>query len=339
MTQIILSESASGERISHILEDREQWAIKAALAANRPLLVRGEPGIGKTQLAWAAATLLNRPLVSLTLDSNTEARDLLWTFDAVQRLAEAQVASATTNNQDELRAQIAVRNFVRPGPVWWAFDWDSANARLQPGEQAPVLPPPNRKGETWTPADGVVMLIDEIDKAESDVPNGLLEALGYRQFTPLGWERPIKLTDDIQPPLIIITTNEERVLPDAFVRRCFVLSLALPDLKTSEAEFMDYLVRRGEAHFPTSAEIAVAVDAEATEDHHRQWPLPRAAAAMLLADRKLAMAKQQTPLPGQAEYLDFLRAIMQLAAKGEDPQEVFDEVKSFVFNKSSDPFQ
>ena len=96
---IILIDSESGERITHVLEDREHWAVKGAMAANRPLLVRGEPGIGKTQLAWAIATKMNRPLVSLTLDSNTEARDLLWTFDAVQRLAEAQVASATTDGQ------------------------------------------------------------------------------------------------------------------------------------------------------------------------------------------------------------------------------------------------
>jgi MoxR-like ATPase len=335
MTLIILAESESGERVSHILEDREQWAIKGALAANRPMLVRGEPGIGKTQLAWAAATMLNRPLVSMTLDSNTEARDLLWTFDAVQRLAEAQVASATTTDKEELREQIAVGKFVRPGPVWWTFDWESAKQQLRVGEESPVLPPPNKDGLNWTPKDGVVMLIDEIDKAESDVPNGLLEALGYRQFTPQGWDRPIKLPDDVQPPLIIITTNEERVLPDAFVRRCFVLQLALPDIKDAEGEFIDYLVRRGEAHFPEARHLSVTIKSASGDDERHKLTLPVAAATVLLSDRKLAIANQQSPLPGQAEYLDFLRAIMKLASQGEEPQEVFQKLQSFVFSKSS----
>ncbi len=77
MREIILSEEDSGERVVHILEDKEDWAIKAALAANRPLLVRGEPGIGKTQLARAAAIDLKRPLVSMTVDANTESRELM----------------------------------------------------------------------------------------------------------------------------------------------------------------------------------------------------------------------------------------------------------------------
>jgi len=165
------------------------------------------------------------------------------------------------------------------------------------------------------------MLIDEIDKAESDVPNGLLEALGYRQFTPQGWDRPVKLSEDTEPPLIIITTNEERILPDAFIRRCFVLPLALP---TDDAELVEYLVRRGEAHFPDAKKIKVS-----------DKPLPTAAAELLAADRRTAIANQSTPLPGQAEYLDLLRAIMKLASKGEKPQQVFDELQAFVFSKSS----
>jgi len=110
MKLIKLSESGSGERIIHILEDREEWAIKGALAANRPLLIRGEPGIGKTQLAWAAAEMLKRPLVAMTLDSNTEARDLMWTFDAVQRLAEAQVAATHASIRKKFETKSPYRN-------------------------------------------------------------------------------------------------------------------------------------------------------------------------------------------------------------------------------------
>ena len=104
----------SSKNFVHLLEDKDEWAIKAA---NRPLLVRGEPGIGKTQLARAAAADLKRPLVSLTVDANTESRELMWSFDAVQRLAEAQVASATTTDEAELQDRIAVKTFVRPGPI------------------------------------------------------------------------------------------------------------------------------------------------------------------------------------------------------------------------------
>jgi MoxR-like ATPase len=334
MKSIVLSGLESGEQITHLLEDKEHWAIKAALAANRPLLVRGEPGIGKTQLAWAAAVMLNRPLVSMTVDSNTESRELMWTFDAVQRLAEAQIASATTTNKKELQDLIMVKNFVRPGPIWWAFDWNSAKDLLRPGENPPALL--STQNETqWTPDQGVVILIDEIDKAESDVPNGLLEALGYREFTPLGRDEPIKLASDVQPPLIVITTNEERVLPDAFVRRCFVLPLELPDISTEDGQnkFVEHLVKRGETHFPASPKVMISPAEETQEGQPK--PLPQAAAELLLKDRQRAIKNQQTPLPGQAEYLDFLRAIMKLADKGEDPSNVFKQVQSFVFSKSS----
>ena len=309
----------------HILEDKEDWAIKAALAANRPLLVRGEPGIGKTQLARAAAIDLKRPLVSMTVDANTESRELMWSFDAVQRLAEAQVASATTTDEKVLQEKIEVKNFVRPGPIWWAFDWESANEQLRPHEK-----PPARLPAKWEQRDGVVILIDEIDKAESDVPNGLLEAFGSREFTPQGWDDPITMPDDAAPPLMVITTNEERVLPDAFVRRCFVLQIELPqvsvespksdDEKKRDAQFIEYLTKRGKAHFRKASKQLLTDAAE-----------------LLLKDRRQAIQNHQNPLPGQAEYLDFLRAIINLVAKGEDQDEIFKQVQSFVFEKYREP--
>lgn len=331
MKKIILSET-SNECIAHLLEERDHWAIKAAVAANRPLLVRGEPGIGKTQLAWAAADLLNRPLLSLTVDSNTEARDLLWTFDAVQRLAEAQVAPVTTTDKVELRKLIAVKNFVLPGPIWWAFSWKTANDQLAPGQQPPARMPKKK----WNETDGVVVVIDEIDKAESDVPNGLLESLGYREFLPQGWDAPIQLKEPTQPPLIVITTNEERVLPDAFVRRCLVLPMKLPNISTAEEQeqFVEYMVKRGEAHFPKAAKIKITNPLNHDSEKEKIEPLSRAAARLLLKDRQHAMQQHQTPIPGQAEYLDFLRAIMVLA-DSEDPQDVFRKVQSFVFRKST----
>ena len=134
--------------------------------------------MGKTQLAAAAAMVLKRPLVSRVVDSRTEPRDLLWEFDAVQRLAEAQIAG-TPAWRGLLQSRLAVGKFVRPGTLWWGFDWNGAaeQARLTGSE---VLKPP----DGTDPRHGRVVLIDEIDKAEADVPNGLLEALA-RGNSPL----------------------------------------------------------------------------------------------------------------------------------------------------------
>lgn len=306
----------SGERIVHLLKDGEEWAIKGALAANRPLLIRGEPGIGKTQLALAAAKDLNRPIVTLTVDARTESRDLLWTFDAVQRLAEAQVISSiykTESDLEKLKQEIDVRRFVQPGPIWWALNWTSARNQLGTSAAEPERP------AGWSPEQSVVVLIDEIDKAESDLPNGLLEAFGMRQFTPLGWDEPVTMPTGTTAPLIVVTTNEERVLPDAFVRRCFVLNMDLPDVRKSSNRdnFVAHMTERGQAHFP-DADTKLIADA----------------AELLYRDRLQAAQNQQSQLPGQAEYLDFLRAIMTLANKGEDPRKVFEKISGFVFRKS-----
>ena len=313
-----------GADFAHILSENEDGAIQAAMAANRPLLVRGEPGVGKTQLATAAAVSLKRPLVSMTVDANTEPREIMWTFDAVQRLAEAQVAAVTTKDAATLRSLIDVKLFVKPGPIWWAYSWDTAKIQLGEHEESPATP----KG--WTSKKGVVILIDEIDKAESEVPNGLLEALGSRQFLPQGWNNPIALSTQVAAPLIIITTNEERMLPDAFIRRCFVLHLELPaisvhepktsDEQTADKEFVQFLQQRGDAHFP-EADPA----------------LLREAANMLMADRRYAMQHRLLPLPGQAEYLDFVRAIVSMPIQPADRAKVFEQVRNYVFRKSRRP--
>lgn len=337
----ILSEFPSGEREAHLWEESQWWAVQAARAANRPLLIRGEPGVGKTQLAYAAAKRMNRPIVPFTVDSNTEARDLLWSYDAVQRLAEAQVAQTLYPDPNELRRRIAVREFVTPGPVWWGINFASAKQQLtgtHSDDQSPSCQVMPEEPPGWKVTDGVVILIDEIDKADSDVPNGLLEAFGKRQFRPQGMDKPVAAEADGSPPLIIITTNEERMLPDAFVRRCLVLPLKLPvclnpDGSTPDAEteqkFIDYLVERGKAHF---GELLPVTQIEI-------------AARSLMEDRRRAMLDNQKPFPGQAEYLDFLRAISVLAKEfmAADPaatevsvyQRISEHIQSFVFDKSA----
>jgi MoxR-like ATPase len=270
----------------HVFDELSIGAVNAALAARRPLLVRGEPGVGKTQLAEAAAAKLQRAFYPFTVDSRTEARDVLWRFDAVMRLAHAQLCAVLHKDAPTVERELAVTNFVSPGPLWWAFDATSAR------QASHGRPPPGPASNVRRQKNGWVVLIDEIDKAESDVPNGLLEALGAGQFLPEGYEQPVTITG--VPPLIILTTNEERVLPDAFLRRCLVLHLALPQ---DDAALMAHLQQRGQAHF----------------GRHTSADVLREAARQLVEDRRHAEQAQLSPLPGQAEYLDMLRAVMELA--------------------------
>lgn len=293
---------------AHLFDEDAIAAVNAAMAAGRPLLVRGEPGVGKSQLARAAAKVLGRAFVHEVVDGRTEARDLLWHFDAVERLAEAQITQALgIKDRDVLRSELNVVNFVQPGPLWWAFDWSSA-AKQADDVKAPH--PKQRNG--GDPKNGVVMLIDEIDKAESDVPNGLLEALGAGEFLPYGREDLVKAGS---MPLVVVTTNEERALPNAFVRRCLVLPLSLP---ASGTALIDWLVQRGGAHFP---EISEGVRVAAAEQLDR--------------DRRQAVEERRLPLPGQAEYLDLLRAVERLSRELKvEPMDVLTQIGRFMLSKT-----
>jgi MoxR-like ATPase len=310
----------------HLFDDESADAIRAALAAMRPLLIRGEPGVGKTQLAAAAASAFGRPLVTKVVDSRTESRDLMWEFDAVLRLADAQIAVALPagnvhrppsseeatrdSTRVRLREQLAVANYVRPGPLWWAFDWESAKTQAE-RTQTPI---PRLESKS-DPTNGCVVLLDEIDKADTDVPNGLLEALGSGSFTPLGRSDPIEVKGE--PPLVVITTNEERVLPNAFMRRCLVLDLKLPD---DDDGLTTHLVARAVAHFPKHASKSRDVFVSAAE--------------LLVRDRRIAVKANVSPLPGQAEYLDLLRAVFRLAPGDVDLQKKrLDGVAKFVIRK------
>ncbi len=312
-------DDAHPERV-HVFDRHEIDAVNAAIASRRPLLVRGEPGIGKTQLAEAAAAHLGKTLLPFVVDIRTESRDLMWHFDAVQRLAEAQLlgalggsaASAPAGEQDKaageqsvkgllarVRNDLAIENYLHPRPLWWAFDWKSAQDQA---DKVQGVPPALARPES-----GCLVLIDEIDKAESDVPNGLLEALGAGSFTPQGRPDPVKAIDE--PPLVIITTNEERALPDAFVRRCMVLHLWLPEGRKA---LIAHLAERGCVHFP---------------EHFKDGDdeLLQLAAGMLAEDRQTARENHWYPLPGQAEFFDLLRAALTLE---QDPTERVSRLKA-----------
>lgn len=288
--------------------------------------MRGEPGTGKSQLARAAAKALQWAFVSCVVDIRTEARDLRWTFDAVRRLADAQVAGvsgvlekpqhrpAEGIGPAEAAAEIgqAVQSFldegkyVRPGPLWWAFDWPGA--RDQAPEELPVF-------EGCKPENGVVLLLDEIDKADSSVPNGLLESLGDQRFSRPGGP-PIERR--AVPLLVVITTNEERALPDAFLRRCLVRQLSVPD---DDIELRKWLSKRGRAHFPKGR----------IDD-----PILEQAAKLLIRDRAAAAVRGFSP-PGGAEYLDLLRALDEQHKNTADQKALLDEIGSFFFQKHPEP--
>lgn len=309
-----LPEQCGLSPVAHRFEAESLHAINTALAAERPLLVRGEPGTGKSQLARAAAFVLKRAYTFRVLDAQTQVSDLFYSFDAVERLAQAQVAGAPGGEGRSVGDLLDELNFVRPGPLWWAFNAETAakqdeRYRTRRGAPAAAELPREITGDDDMKR-GFVALIDEIDKTDSSVPNGLLEALGQGTFpVPRGKvERP----KDIPAPLIVITTNEERELPSAFLRRCVVLQIPVP--KGREA-LRDYLIPRARAHF--GEEIA--------ED------LLIKTASMLHDDREAAQERSLPP-PGQAEYIDLLRALTQLSSH-DAQDDLLATLRRFTFRK------
>ncbi len=311
--KIILPKRGSWPATVHVFDSYSVNAIRAALSAERPLLVRGEPGTGKSQLARAAAEHLERLFVSEVVHSRSESQDLQYHFDAVGRLGEAQALGHICRQEEEVRKKLAPINYLSPGPLWWVFDWEKADTRYKqcPHHYSRPEPP-----QGWTKEKGTVLLIDEIDKADADLPNGLLETLGNGSFPVPYLQEPVGMSNTTVP-LVIITTNEERELPPAFVRRCLVLHLRLPK---EEKEFCRFLMKRGEHHFGSSCSEEVM----------------RETAKLLWADRAEARRQGGTP-PGQAEYLDMLRALSRLAPDDFAEQEkMLETVAEYALKKYVD---
>ena len=316
-----LGKMASWPASAHQFEPDHILALRAAQATGRPLLVRGEAGTGKSQLAHAAAFVTGRAFLPVVVGAQTEAADLHWKFDAIARLADAHMAanivpvrtSASTLTEPapasppgDTCPELHVSRYLQPGALWWALNWDSAQKQQQQCRHGGAHTPHTPDG--WSPQQGLVLLIDEIDKAEPDLPNGLLEALANGAFEVPLLGVTVEQAADCPPPLIIITTNDERELPAAFLRRCLVMTLALPEDDALEP----WLLKRGRMHFKTLSDDVL-----------------KKAADLLVTDRKAARA-QRCYTPGLAEYLDLLRALDQL---GPEALKVLPTLKQFYFAK------
>ncbi len=225
-------------------------AVNAAITLERPLLVKGEPGTGKTELARQIATALGRPLIEWNVKSTTKAAQGLYEYDAVSRLRDSQLGDERVHD---------VRNYIRPGPLWRAF---TADARQ-------------------------VLLIDEIDKADIEFPNDLLQELDRMEFHVYETGETVRAR---HRPIVIITSNNEKELPDAFLRRCFFHYIRFPDEET--------LARIVEVHFPGIKPRLV-----------------RAALTQFFEIRETPGLKKK---PSTSEALDWLRLLMAEDLSPED---------------------
>ncbi|ALJ09205.1 AAA family ATPase [Brevundimonas sp. DS20] len=170
-------------------------AVNAAVALERPLLIKGEPGTGKTVLAYEVAKAFDAPLITWHVKSTTKAHNGLYEYDAVSRLRDSQLGEARVQD---------VRNYLKKGKLWEAFT-------------SPTRP---------------VLLIDEIDKADIEFPNDLLQELDRMEFYVQEIDETIRA--EVRP-IVIITSNNEKELPDAFLRRCFFHYIRFPDAETLAA--------------------------------------------------------------------------------------------------------
>ncbi len=189
-----MSESRFRGTDRYVVTDDLMMAVNATVTLGRPLLVKGEPGTGKTQLAEEVARSLDRPFIQWHIKSTTKAQQGLYEYDAVSRLRDSQLGDARVQD---------IGNYIVQGKLWEAFTADT-----QP-----------------------VLLIDEIDKADIEFPNDLLLELDRMEFYVYETRQVVKAQ---HRPIIIITSNNEKELPDAFLRRCFFHYIRFPDKETME---------------------------------------------------------------------------------------------------------
>jgi len=272
---------------NYVATDDLTLAVNAAVTLQKPLLVKGEPGTGKTQLAEEIAQSLGRPLIRWHIKSTTKAQQGLYEYDAVSRLRDSQLGDDRVHD---------ISNYIVKGKLWEAFE----------GDVAPVL------------------LIDEVDKADIEFPNDLLHELDRMEFYVYETQQTVKAENR---PIVLITSNNEKELPDAFLRRCFfhyirfpdkatlqqIVDVHYPNLKTDllrEALETFFQLREipGLKKKPSTSElldwlkllVAEDIDAEALKNRDKKTSLPPLFGALLkneqdveLCERLVFMSRQQ----------------------------------------------
>jgi MoxR-like ATPase len=198
-------------------------AVQVALITGRPLLLSGPPGCGKSSLASFMARRLGFAYFEFVVTDESEPQDLLWHVDSIRRLNDAQLGEIEEGHGE-------ISKYLAPGPLWWALDPQGAARRGMPGNSGPQAVPPIHLPGYYPDRNGAVVLIDEIDKADSSFCNGLLVPLGSRQFYVPDIDVLVQNGADRidESPIIIITTNDDRDLPEAFIRRCVALAIPGP---------------------------------------------------------------------------------------------------------------
>lgn len=227
---------------SYVADKDLTIAVNAAIKLERPLLVKGEPGTGKTELARQVASSLGLDLIEWSVKSTTKAQQGLYEYDAVNRLRDSQLGDERVND---------ISNYIRKGKLWEGFAADKK----------------------------VVLLIDEIDKADIEFPNDLLQELDRMEFNVY---ETGELVRAVHRPIVIITSNNEKELPDAFLRRCFFHYIRFPDMET--------LQRIVDVHYPGIKQTLV-----------------RAALTQFYEIRETAGLKKR---PSTSEVLDWIRLLV-----------------------------
>ncbi len=258
---------------SYVATEDLMIAVNAALTLERPLLIKGEPGTGKTVLAKEVAKALGKEFIEWNIKSTTKAQQGLYEYDAVSRLRDSQLGDDKVQD---------ISNYIRPGKLWEAFTKD----------EAPVL------------------LIDEIDKADIEFPNDLLQELDRMEFFVYETQETIKAQNR---PLVIITSNNEKELPDAFLRRCFFHYISFPD-----AETMQEIV---EVHHPNAKQELV-----------------REALNIFFDVRETAGLKKK---PSTSELLDWLKLLMseelpEEILKSRDPSKLIPPLHGALLKNEQD---
>lgn len=288
----------------YVFNDRIRLAIQVALATGRPLLVRGDSGWGKSSLAAASAKYLGWKFYEEVITSRTQARDLHWSIDLLRRLNDAQ---AQKLDQDWKR-------YVYPGTLWKAFDPDGAamQRRIYDRKQSESVSAASDGKSMRT-----VILLDEIDKADPDVPNNLLVSLGSLEFHVDEIDQKVR-ADKANAPLVFITTNEERELPTAFLRRCIELKLpAIPDDD-----------RDGKRRKALLVDIVLEHASEQAKELTRSY-LEQVAEKLI----PTPSGNQEALVPSPAEFKDTILALLDRYGTSEPPEDELNQIAQITLTK------